>query len=204
MTLNKQSCLKGLASLLLIAAGVLYGHTGYLYCKAVLAQWLIADAWQQSLQQQDSVRPWPWADTWPVARLQFQNSDNQEDLYILEGATGSSLAFGPGHMRGTALPGTNGYSIVGGHRDTHFRFLQQLKTGDHIRVQNRQGEWKYFTVDKIQIRDINHGPLLLNPEIEGLQLVTCYPFNTLATGGPLRYLVSLKPAADSAGPLSGS
>ena len=178
---------------LLLAAAMLYGHTAYLYGKAQLAQWLIADAWQLSLSQQQPVRPWAWADTWPVARLQYQAGDQPQDLYVLAGATGNSLAFGPGHMTGTSLPGKNGNSIIGGHRDTHFAFLQDLQRGDILRVQNQLGEWRRYEVSQIRVRNIDHGPLQLDPRLHELQLITCYPFDALHTGGPLRYQVSLRP-----------
>ncbi|WP_439135821.1 class GN sortase [Pseudomaricurvus sp.] len=185
------SLLRGLAVALLLATVSLYGHAGYLYSKAVLAQWLIADAWQQSLAEHKPVRPWPWADTWPVARLKYQNHDTVEDLYVLEGAAGNSLAFGPGHMAGTALPGTPGNSVVGGHRDTHFAFLKELQVGDHLQVQGHQGEWHTYRIDQARIRDINQGPLWLESGVDALQLITCYPFDSISSGGPLRYQVSL-------------
>lgn len=189
----KQQCLRGLPLLLLLAAALLYGHAAYLYGKAQLAQWLIADAWQLGLSRQQAVRPWSWADTWPVARLQYQSGTEAQDLYVLAGATGSSLAFGPGHMAGTPLPGDHGNSIIGGHRDTHFAFLQHLQPGDMVRVQNHRGEWRAYEVTEAQVRNIQDGPLLLDPDESALQLVTCYPFDALHAGGPLRYQVSLKP-----------
>lgn len=191
MTLNKQVCFKVIATLLLMAAGSLYGHTGYLYGKAVLAQWLIADAWQQTLVQQDLVRPWPWADTWPVARLKYQSDDTTEDLYVLEGAAGNSLAFGPGHLAGTPLPGTPGNSVIGGHRDTHFAFLEKLQVGNQLQLQDQRGQWHTYEIYRTQIQDIRQGPLWLESGRNALQLITCYPFDSFNAGGPLRYQVSL-------------
>lgn len=201
-----RSLLSGLSALLLLCALSVYSHAGYLYAKALLAQWLIADAWQLSLAQYQTaehqtaqhqpVRPWSWADTWPVARLQYGSHGHREDLYVLAGATGNSLAFGPGHMAGTPLPGTEGNSIVGGHRDTHFAFLQRMQSGDQLRVQNKKGEWKVFRVEHTQVRNIEDGPLLLNPARTALQLITCYPFDAISSSGPLRYQVSLSPTAD--------
>src|SRR5437870_11780628 len=52
----------------------------------------------------------------------------------------SALAFGPGLVSGTAVPGAPGVAVVTGHRDTHFRFLQHLKSGDEIVVETRGGQ----------------------------------------------------------------
>lgn len=188
---------RGLPLLLLLAAMMIYGHAGWLYAKAQLAQWLIADAWQLSLSQQQPVRPWSWADTWPVARLQYHRGDDQQDLYVLAGASGSSLAFGPGHMAGTPLPGHSGNSIIGGHRDTHFAFLQHVQVGDTLRVQNHLGEWREYEVSRTQVRNSEDDPLLLDPDQHELQLITCFPFDALHAGGPLRYQVSLKPIVEA-------
>ena len=43
---------------------------------------------------------------------------------VIEGTSSRSLLLGPGHMTGSAIPGTNGNSVIAGHRDTFFRHLQ--------------------------------------------------------------------------------
>ena len=63
--------------------------------KATLAPVLIEKSWSQTLRTGElAVKPWPWADTWPVGRLQV--SALNVDLLVLEGDSGSALAFGPG------------------------------------------------------------------------------------------------------------
>ncbi len=184
--------IRSLAVLLaLLLACWQFGQAGLLLAKAQLAQQLIAVAWQHSLVQQQPIRPWPWADTWPVARLQYHTRDQDLDLYILAGASGSSLAFGPGHLHGTAAPGTPGNSVVGGHRDSHFAFLQHLREGDRLRVQNQLGQWQTYRAGPGVIHNVDHGPLWVDPDQSALQLITCYPFDSLTSGGPLRYVVNL-------------
>jgi sortase A len=168
-----------------------FGHGAWIQAKALLAQQLIAIAWQQANRQTEPVRPWPWADTWPVARLQM--TDRGVDLYILQGADGSSLAFGPGHLNGSAIPGTAGFSVVGGHRDTHFRFLESLKAGDTFEVTPAHAAAVTYRVQSIRIVDSTRDPLLAEPNDDRLMLVTCYPFDALTAGGPLRYLVTAEP-----------
>ncbi len=96
--------------------------------KALLAQYLLQRAWQQSLVDDKIVKPWPWADTWPVGRL--QNDRLGIDLIVLEGESGEVLAFGPGHLSRSSSPGEDGHCILAGHRDTSFAFLQKLQAGD--------------------------------------------------------------------------
>ena len=171
-----------------------WGQAGWIYAKAQLAQYLINKAWQTSLVNQQSQPPWDWADTWPVARLQAP--DLNVDLAVLAGADGSALAFGPGHLAGTALPGA-GASVIGGHRDTHFSFLQDLQAGDRLRVQDQRGHWHLYRVTHLQVVDSSATPLLLDHHQEQITLVTCYPFKQLRTGGPWRYLVTASKVAAS-------
>nr|MBX2858442.1 sortase [Cellvibrionaceae bacterium] len=144
-----------LSLILLLSLGFFMSGAS-VYIKAQLAQWLIADAWQHTIKTQHIRKPWSWADTWPVARLRSKHLTR--DLYILAGAHGSSLAFGPGHLGATALPG-EGASVVGGHRDTHFGFLKNIDVGDTFELQNKRGQWLKFIVRHTRIDDVREGYL---------------------------------------------
>jgi sortase A len=190
-----------LASVLLIAAAGFLLDSLYIPAKAQLAQVLISRAFARSIEDRTPIKPWHWADTWPIARLTIERLG--EDTYVLAGAHGSALAFGPGHLDGSALPGTRGVSVIAGHRDTHFRFLEHLEPGDVIRLQDVEGHWSSWTVNDMEIVDANVNPaLLLTPGQDTLVLVTCYPFDAVQTGGSLRYIVrSNLASAMAAGPL---
>ena len=55
---------------LLVALGAWQlGRGAWIQAKAWLAQSLIAHAWARTLSGERQAKPWPWADTWPVARL---------------------------------------------------------------------------------------------------------------------------------------
>ncbi len=159
----------------------------YIQAKAMLAQKLLQSAWQQTLQGQVKVKPWSWADTWPLARLTVAAQD--VDMIILEGATGSSLAFAPGHLQGTAAPGDRGFSLISAHRDTHFSFLRHLKIGDSVSVQNSHGEISEYSVMTMVIKAADQVQIPAQSSKRGIMLVTCYPFNSLRAGGDLRYIV---------------
>ena len=111
-------------------------------------------------------------------------------LYVLAGSQGASLAFGPGHVDGTALPGEPGVSVLGGHRDTHFAVLQSAVPGDRILVQDRSKHWSEYAIVLMQVEDVRQSPYLSLPADEHLLvLVTCYPFDAVQPGGPLRFVV---------------
>jgi sortase A len=155
--------------------------------KAWLAQILIARAWEQSMATGKAAAPWPWADTAPVARLLVPRLGI--DQIVLAHATGRSLAFGPGHLDGSPAPGEPGLAIVSGHRDTSFRFLADIAVGDEVRIQRADGGWTKFRVTHGAVLDERSArlPLLVNGPAR-LALTTCYPFDAIAPGGPLRYV----------------
>lgn len=156
--------------------------------KAKLAQELLNLAWAQSQAEHTQARPWPWADTWPVGRLRMPGGG--EPMVILSGTHGESLAFGPGHMTASALPGEMGTVILAGHRDTHFSVLQEIQTGDRLEVQGLDGHWRPYQVVQERVVDARHERLDFQPgNGDRLILITCYPFNALDPHGPLRYVV---------------
>ncbi|HEX7013439.1 MAG TPA: class GN sortase [Steroidobacteraceae bacterium] len=161
------------------------GCGAYIQAKAWLAQELIRSAWSRTLAGETHVRPWPWADTWPVARLQVPEAG--VNLYVLSDATGRSLAFGPGHVGATAAPGSSGHSMIAGHRDTHFRFLSHTKRGTKILLETSDGRKHAYTIVETHVFDERDERLLVTSDKATLTLLTCYPFDAVVPGGPLRY-----------------
>lgn len=178
-----------LAALLTVSlAGVGTAGTGAWIClKAQMAQYLIERAWHQNEFAGDSIRPWPWADTSVLARLRVPALEIEQ--YVLAGAHGQALAFGPGHLSGTSLPGEPGNSVVAGHRDTQFRFLRDLELGDEIFFDLPHGRTVRYRVRDVRVTtDTDLRPLAQRPDT-WLTLITCYPFDALRAGGPLRFIV---------------
>ena len=112
------------------------------------------------------------------------------ELIVLAGSSGRTLAFGPGHLSTSVLPGEVGNSIIAGHRDTHFQFLQHLKKGESLLFEMSDGRRHLFRVTRIDIVDSRRGSIILDTETAMLSLITCYPFSSEIAGGPLRYVVS--------------
>ena len=159
----------------------------YIHAKAHLAQVFVRDAWARTLAGERQVKPWQWADTWPVARLSVPGQN--VDLYVLAGANGRTIAFGPGHLFGTALPGEKGNSVIGGHRDTHLAFLRDVKTGTELEVQRPDGVWRRYRVKAAEVLDQAETWVTKQDGWTRMTLITCYPFDALQAGGPLRYVV---------------
>ena len=181
-----------LAVLLAALAAWQLGAAGYVQAKAALAQHLIAGSWRDALEGR-SRPPWPWADTRPVARLTVPARG--VELFVLSGASGRSLAFGPGHVDGTALPGSGGNSVIVAHRDTHFAFLRDLAKDEVIAVEDLKGRVTRYRVREVAVVDKGETRVLDPADAAQLTLITCYPFDAVAPGTPLRYVVIAERAA---------
>ena len=177
-----------IAGVLLCGAGfALFGGAGYIHAKAWLAEALLDRAWEQRLNGAAlaDTRPWPWADTAPLARLQVPRLDI--DRIVLAGASGRTLAFGAAHLDGTAEPNQRGNSVITGHRDTHFAFLRDLQPGDILRLQAADGDWQTYRITGSEVFDARTARLDPATGRSVLTLVTCYPFDAVVPNGPLRY-----------------
>ena len=109
---------------------------------------------------------------------------------MLAGGSGRTLAFGPGHLGASALPGEVGNSIIAGHRDTHFAFLRDIEVGELVGVETTLGQGHLYRIVSVDIVDSRKGSLVLDTRQSMLSLVTCYPFDALEAGGPMRYVVT--------------
>ena len=176
-------------AVVIAAAGLgLFLWGAYIPAKGWVAQVLLEQAWDRARTMQGAARPWPWADMTPVARLSVDRLGAR--TIVLAGASGSSLAFGPGHVDGTALPGAPGHSVVSAHRDTHFAFLRNTRIGDRIRVERPDGGEVTYRIVEQRVIDTRKEQVVLHPEADVLTLITCYPFTDWTPGGPLRLIVT--------------
>lgn len=173
---------------------------GYMMIKAQLAQQLLALSWQRSLTSGEPHKPWAWADTDVAARIRFLRLG--EERYVMRDASGESLSFGPGLVsvgrvsmdsasaqsqtarHNHLLAGT----AIAGHRDSHFGLLRELARDDIIELERRDHSTVRFRVTSSEVIDTRYEQLA-TPSYNELALITCYPFESLVPGGPLRYVV---------------
>jgi sortase A len=169
-----------------IVAALGLGHASWVEAKAQLAQVLLARAWDTTVATGAPSKPWPWADTTPVARIEVPRIGVAQ--IVLSGAGGRSLAFGPSLSGAGAEPGETGNVVISAHRDTHFRFLRELTRGDRVWLQTR-GARHAYTIDSIRVVDSRREGIATDTDTPTLTLVTCFPFDALNPRGPLRYVV---------------
>ena len=181
-------------ALALALGGFALGSAAYVHVKAQAGQWLLNRAWAKTQSTGRPCKPWPWADTRPLARLSAPAQ--RVDLLVLAGASGRTLAWGPGHLDGSAALGKAGNAVVSAHRDTHFRFLARVAVGETLIVEVVNGERIAYRVTDIEIVDAKRLSLRRDSDVPTLTLVTCYPFDAIVPGGPLRYVVVAKSVVD--------
>lgn len=170
---------------LIVVASLLISDGLYIKLKGALAQHLLQRSWQQSLARAQPVKPWPWADTWPLARLRVERLG--VDCIVLEGESGEVLAFGPGHLSGSTPPAAEGNCALVGHRDTAFSFLADIEKGDVVVLQNVGDVQRRYEVVSTVVK--KQQELFLEETVTPwLTLITCYPFHAV-TGGDLRFVV---------------
>ncbi len=109
------------------------------------------------------------------------------DAAVLEGDNSRILKLGVGHLPGSALPGERGNVSLAAHRDTFFRALRHIKTGDLIRFTTFTRSCLY-RVDWTKIVPPSDTRILRPSPGKDLTLVTCYPFYFVGSA-PERFIV---------------
>ena len=154
--------------------------------KAQVAQILLKHAWQQSLKNGEGVQPWPSFDGRPIFKLEIVK--HQISQIVLEGTSGQALAFGPAFHQESFLPSANKITAISSHRDSHGEYIKNLEIGDILKLQDLDNNWHTYKIEEFLIVNVQKD-LFIN-KINRLLLITCYPFDALLSGTPLRYIVS--------------
>jgi sortase A len=171
---------------LALVGAILFADGAYVHGKARLAQVLLERAFEKSIATGQPTKPWSWADTWPVARIEVKRIG--ASAIVLAGTSGQALAFGPGHVEQTAEAGARGVAVYAAHRDTHFRFLRNVAIGDEIEITRSDGEHFRYRADSFAV--VRFDASGIDPATRDFELVltTCWPFDAV-TSGPERYIL---------------
>jgi len=99
------------------------------------------------------------------------------DWMLVEGVTPDALAYGPGHMPGTAMPGQPGNAVISGHRTTYgapFYNIDAVQPGDTIEIETLIGVHTYEVVETIIVAPTD---VWVTSQVEGgwLTLTACHP-----------------------------
>jgi sortase A len=175
-----------LSLLFLVGAMILLGKSCWITLKAEVAQVLLDRAFSQSISSGATIKPWSWADTWPVAEVKVARLGAA--AVVLHGATGEALAFGPTWLPDTARPGERGTAVLAAHRDTHFAFLKDVRKGDKIAITRTDGLTFEYKVTGMRVTQWNKSGIDRLARGHHLVLSTCWPFDGI-TRGDDRYLV---------------
>jgi len=129
----------------------------------------------------------------PLALLKIERLNLEAPVYY--GTDRITLDRGVGVVEGTAWPGEVGNIGLSGHRDSFFRVLKDIKTGDTIEMQTLDGI-ENFVVSDISIVDALDVSVLKPTDTTVLTLITCHPFYFVGYA-PDRYIVRAIPISDN-------
>lgn len=143
--------------------------------KAQIAQVLLGRAFAASLAEHRPVKPWPWADTVPAARVSVARLGVSD--VVLSGGSGQAMAFGP-----TELRANDRVTVLAAHRDTHFEFVRDLRAGDEVTVERIDGTRQRYRVTGFQTVRWDRFAVPGDPARPILALATCWPFGATEHG----------------------
>lgn len=176
-----------LLPLLAVAAGLgLIAPGLFIPAKAVVAQVLLDRAFDRAQETGEPVKAWPWADTAPTARISVPRLGVSQ--IVLSGGSGEAMAFGPTLLPGGAEPGRPGTAVFAAHRDTHFRFLKDLRRDDMIVVETVGGRRAEFRVNGGAVVRRDRFGVDRYSSGASIALTTCWPFDS-GERGPWRFVV---------------
>lgn len=182
---------RSISWLLLIGGLAFIAKGSWIPAKAYVAEQLIHYSWLQYQQHGQPVKPWPWADTFPIAALNFERLNRK--IVVLDGGDPSTLAFSAGAVAPFNQPNDIQPFVVAGHRDSHFKFLDEVMMKDIISLTDKQGRHRLYQVEAMDIIDASTGEMPLNPGSGELVLITCYPFNSIGENSDERFVITAKP-----------
>jgi LPXTG-site transpeptidase (sortase) family protein len=119
---------------------------------------------------------------------------------VREGVGGQTLSTAVGHIPSTSLPGQDGNFAIAAHRDTLFRALKDIQTGDLVKFQSAAGSYTYRVAatkivtpsDVSVLRSDGGGLIPVKASSQGpdklLTMITCYPFYYVGSA-PKRFIV---------------
>ena len=176
-----------LLALLLLAGGGYFSFQAIkIEVKATVAQVLLDYSWNKSLKENKPYKPWPSFDGSPILKLEIPRYNISQ--IVLEGTSGQALAFGPAFHKETYLPSSNKITAISSHRDSHGEYIKNLEIGDILKLQDLDKNWHTYKIEEFLIVNVKEA-VTINKK-NRLLLITCYPFDALLSGTPLRYIVS--------------
>ena len=157
------------------------GAAALLYVAVVVSQTMAASS--APLKSVDTRRPFVAGESLGQIRIERLGLR----AAISEGERASVLRRGVGHLPDSAWIGQGGNVALAGHRDTVFRALRKIRTGDVIEIATADRSVRY-RVDKTSVVEPDDLSVLKSSGRSTLTLITCYPFSFFGSA-PDRFIV---------------
>jgi sortase A len=109
------------------------------------------------------------------------------ETMVVQGDSPKILQHAVGHMPETPLPWESGNVALAGHRDSFFRPLRNIRSGDAITLKTVNGDFQY-EVESTQVVPASDIHVLDASGGRTLTLVTCFPFYYVGSA-PDRFVV---------------
>jgi sortase A len=165
------------SNILIVAGSVLCAYVGGSYARMYIHQRKLLREWDK-----------PSAESKNLTKLSIPKIA-LEDI-VLEGASQHALLLGPAHLSASAIPGTMGNVVIAGHRDTFFRHIHRLRSGDDIYLLRSQKQFHYV-VQSRRVVDSTDLSVLKDTNEGELTLITCYPTHAIGPA-PRRLIIVAK------------
>ena len=174
--------------IILVCIGILFLlKAAYLPSKAYIGQKMLLNAWERTIETGESQKSWKWADFVPIAKLSIKHLG--VTLVTLDRASGEALAWGPGLINHNTQIGVDGTAFIVGHRDSHMRFLKDLKIGENLTLELPNGVEQTYQAVRSDIVDSRTWKVPMDPmSTTSIALITCWPFDE-TNSGPERYIL---------------
>jgi sortase A len=107
---------------------------------------------------------------------------------VFEGTDDAVLNRGVGHLTGSAMPAEkSGNVVLAGHRDSFFRDLRNVRSGDIVTVTTESGTRNY-EIESEKVVEPTEVSVEAPTDTPSLTLITCYPFSFIGHA-PKRYIL---------------
>lgn len=169
MRIDPERVRRSWPSLLILAGVALLLYVASQYATMYAAQQRLTQEWQQQ-NLQLATQPAGLVTT--LTRLTIPSI--KLDAVVVEGVDRKHLLVGPGHLPDTPEPGEPGNAVISGHRDTFFRHIHELKSGDYIMVERAGRRFRYEVTGKKVVQPTDMAVVQPTPDSQ-LTLLTCYP-----------------------------
>ena len=141
-----------------------------------ISKGLLYTAWVRTQSSGEHIKPWPWAKTWPLARLSIP--DLGVEHIVVAHASEKSVEFTLGHLESSVPPGEVGNSGLLVRREGYYEFLKSLKPNDLLELESlHSGKWLY-RVSAVYVVPKTNTQILASSSNRRLTLISCYPCNS--------------------------